>query len=308
MTKGNRDNGMPICVIFNPQAGKRRARRRLARFLDVWRSRVDLWPTEYSGHGVELGRRAAESNYSIVAAAGGDGTAHDVANGILAVERRNFTFAVIPIGSANDYAFSVRAEFGASVLDDASGALVDVGFARLADGRHQYFLECLGLGLNGMVTLESRKIQRLQGPLLYGLAAWRAMRSDPVSQLRVRWDDGPMIESASMLMSVLVGRREGAFQLAPQAKLGDGKFNYVHALGMGRLEVMSWLPRLFLWGPPAEHPKVQQGNCRKVFIESERPLTIHTDGEMFCTPDDAVRRVHIELLSERLRVKVCPPD
>ena len=72
-----------ICVIFNPAAGRSRARQRLESMSTGWLSKAELWPTERRGHAEELGRRAAASGFEIVAAAGGDGTVHEVANGVL---------------------------------------------------------------------------------------------------------------------------------------------------------------------------------------------------------------------------------
>jgi diacylglycerol kinase (ATP) len=296
-----------ICVIFNPQAGRRRARKRLSRFLQTWQNRVEFWPTEFAGHGTELGRRAGDAGFSIVAAAGGDGTAHDVANGLLASDRQESTFAVVPIGSANDYAFSLRQQFGPSQLDDEVSALVDVGTVRAAQGQERYFIEAIGLGLNGQVTLESRKIHRLQGPFLYGLAAWRAVSRYPIANMSVQWDEHAPTDSRTMLLSVLLGAREGNFKLAPAAKLDDGLFDYVHARVLGRWEVARILPRLYFHGPPEGHPQITAGKCKVGKIHSDTALTIHVDGEMFCTPEDAVQDVEVRIIPGRLRVKLCPP-
>ena len=169
-----------LCVIFNPTAGKRRARRRLEHLRAGWGERVDFWPTERAGHAAELAQQAAHAGYRVVAAAGGDGTAHEVLNGLMIAGRADVHFSIIPIGSANDDAHRLG-------LDSANGKppatrAVDVGRVRAPDGRLQYFGCNLGLGLNGAVTWESRRIRRLQGMALYGLAAVR--RSTTISAVR----------------------------------------------------------------------------------------------------------------------------
>src|SRR6266702_1895670 len=103
-------HGMPrhdVCVIFNPTAGKNRARRRLERLRAAWAGHADFWPTDRSGHARELARAAAMTGYRVVAAAGGDGTAHEVLNGLMSAGRAEVHFSIIPIGSANDYAHSL---------------------------------------------------------------------------------------------------------------------------------------------------------------------------------------------------------
>src|SRR5262245_65287306 len=164
-------NGDDLCVIFNPAAGKQRAARRLEKLRRNWGAHVAFRPTRKAGDAVELARQAALAGFNIVAAAGGDGTVHEVANGLLQAQRPGVRFGILPIGSANDYAYSV--------IKHAKGAstpqAVDVGRVCSPDGRERYFVCCLGLGLNGMVTLESRRIQGLQGMALYGLATLRAL-------------------------------------------------------------------------------------------------------------------------------------
>ncbi len=146
---------MDTCVIYNSVAGRHRARERMRRFKETWTGKVVFRPTERRGHGIDLAREAALEGFATVAAAGGDGTAHEVATGLLNSQRTDVTFAVIPLGSANDYAHSVRHQFGAMSLREPCGNLLDVGLARTPDGREFHFFESLGTGLSAQVTLES---------------------------------------------------------------------------------------------------------------------------------------------------------
>jgi diacylglycerol kinase family enzyme len=290
-----------LCVIFNPAAGKHRARRRLDRLRAGWGERVDFWPTERSGHAADLARQAALAGYRVVAAAGGDGTAHEVLNGLMAAARPEVRFSIIPIGSANDYAHSLGLD-----RDDGQAPqqrAVDVGRVRSPDGREQFFGCNFGLGLNGAVTWESRHVRRLQGMALYGLATLRALRYHfRTPRMIFRIDEEPPWQSPTLLFSILLGRREGGFVLAPRAEVDDGWFDYIHAANLSRWEVLQFLPWIALFGPPEKYPKVRQGRCRRVVLQSEAPLIVHTDGEFFCLPSHDVRELHIDLLPGALTV------
>ncbi len=303
-----------LCVIFNPAAGRRRALGRLERLRRAWGSGIDIMPTGAPGHAEELALQMANSGYRIVAAAGGDGTVHEVANGILRAARPEVCFGVVPIGSANDYAHSLEYAGRGAGRDPAgpdNGILtVDVGRVRAPAkppnaGRQRYFVCCLGLGLNGAVTLESRRIRRLQGLALYGLATLRALWyhfACPGMELTI---DGQHLGCLPTLMlSVLLGRREGGFVLAPEAKLDDGWMEFVHAGELSRFEVLRYLPRLALFGPPHGHPKLRLGRCRTINLRSQSPLTVHVDGEFFCRPEDNVRELEIEVLPASLKVNL----
>lgn len=289
-----------LCVIFNPAAGKGQAGRRLAKLRRLWGTRVDFQPTERAGHALDLAHRAALDGFPIVAAAGGDGTVHDVANGLLRAKQPLTQFAILPIGSANDYHASLRME---PIPNGQTGRTVDVGLVREPGGREKYFVCCLGLGLNGAVTMESRKIKRLQGVALYGLATLRALWYHyRTPQMEVTIDDQATTDLRTLMLSVLVGRREGGFVLAPAAKLSDGWLDYVHAGNLSRFDVLKFLPRLALTGPPRDYPKVTQGRCRKLQLTSEAPLVVHVDGEFFCLPEDGIRSLEIEVVPAALKI------
>lgn len=294
-----------LCVIFNPAAGKGQAARRLAKLRQFWGPRAVFQPTEAQGHGIELARQAALEGFRVVAAAGGDGTVHEVANGLLLSRCPDVRFGIIPIGSANDYYASLEME-----ASSANPRIVDVGIVRAVEWqagkpavRERFFVCCLGLGLNGCVTLESRKIKRLQGIALYGLATLRALwyhYACPAMQLQI--DDFHASKGPTLMLSVLVGRREGGFVLAPKAQLSDGWLDYVHTGELSRWEVIKLLPRLAISGPPESYPKIGQGRCRRLRLTSEKPLVAHMDGEFFCKPEDGVLGLEIEIVPGALRI------
>jgi diacylglycerol kinase (ATP) len=298
---------MRACVIFNPAAGRRRSRRRLQKFHDRWKSFAELWPMEFRGHGAPLARAACEQGFKIIAAAGGDGTVHEVANGLLQAGAQGATMAVVPIGSANDYAYSLARQFGESTLDDDSGVMVDVGVATTSPGNERFFVESLGLGFSAQVTLESQRIGRLQGKALYTLAVCRALRNLRSTELSLAYDEDPPVTSRVLMLSAMLGRREGGFVLAPGAELNDGLFDVIKAAPLSRWRVLGQLPRIALAGLQSNHPQISQRRCRTLHVQSAAPLVIHTDGEILATAADDVHTLAIRVLPSRLRVKLCRP-
>jgi diacylglycerol kinase family enzyme len=294
-----------VCVIFNPVAGRGLAARRLDSLRRALAGRADFQATHGPGHAEELALRAAEEGFPLVGAAGGDGTLHEVANGLLRADRPDTGLAVFPIGSANDYAFTLGLEPGWWERPHAAVELlpVDVGLAIAPDGRQRHFMNALGLGLNGAVNLESRRIRRLRGLARYGCAMVRAMFRHYTHPLTTVTLDGKERRVPTLALSVALGRREGNFLLAPDAELDDGLFDYLHAGPVSRLELLRYVPAMISGGLPADHPRLWRGRCRQVLLTSEAPLTVHIDGEFFTLPEQDVRSLEVRILPARLRVQ-----
>jgi len=300
---------MDTCVIYNSAAGRHRAKQRIRRFKEAWAGKVVFRATERRGHGIDLACEAALEGFATVAAAGGDGTAHEVATGLVKSQRTDVTFAVIPLGSANDYAHSVKQQFGAMSLREPCGNLLDVGLMRTPDGHEVHFFESLGTGLSAQVTLESNAMPWLQGRLLYGVAACRVLaRMDRPTLFSIS-ENGRAAETyPTLLVSVMLGRREGGFALTPEARLDDGLFDVFHARRLNRWQALGILLGCAIRGVPQSHPEVHVSQCRTLQVRSERPLTVHADGEIEVRPADGIHELTIEILPHRLRVKMCDPD
>jgi diacylglycerol kinase family enzyme len=239
-----------------------------------------------------------------VVAAGGDGTVHEVANGLLTANHSAVTLGIWPLGSSNDYAFSL----GLDTWWQARGVGVplqtrslDVGTIRGA-GRKQFYVNCAGVGFNGLVALESRGIRWLRGIPLYALAFLRAMLWHfRTPTLTVRFDGAETIRP-TLALTVNIGKKEGGFPITLAAKLDDGQFDYLHVADVKRWELVRYLPGLIFGKLPTDHPKIITGTTQTVNVFGQTPLCVHADGEFFCQPEDGVTDITFETHPGRLRV------
>jgi diacylglycerol kinase family enzyme len=244
----------------------------------------------------------------VIGAAGGDGTIHEVTNGLLRAAQNQVALAVFPIGSANDYAHSLGLSsewwLNQDLLEEAR--LVDIGIVRTADGRERFFINGIGFGFNGAVTMESERIHGLQGVLLYTTALVRALWlhfNRPVVTVTM---DGKPRRTPTVALSVAIGQREGNFKLAPHAVVDDGLFDYLHVGPVARWEVLRYAPGMITGNLPTDHPLLWMGRCREVHVQSEAPLPVHLDGEMLCRPQDGICEFDIKILPQRLSIRGCP--
>ena len=292
------------CVIYNPVAGRGRAGRRLESLRRTLGDRAEFQPTHSPQHAEDLAFTAAKSGFSVIGAAGGDGTVHEVANGILRSGQDDVALAVFPVGSANDYAYSLGLPpewwLQEGSLDQSRP--VDIGLVHTSCGKVRHFVNGIGFGFNGAVTMESERIHLLQGVLLYTTALLRALCFRfKFPRLRITMD-GKIRDEPTLAFSVAIGQREGNFKLAPRAVVDDGLFDYLHVGPVARWEVLRYAPGMITGNLPTDHPAIQMGHCKEVSVRSDVPLPVHLDGEMLCRPDDGVREFEIKILPLRLRI------
>jgi YegS/Rv2252/BmrU family lipid kinase len=265
----------------------------------------DLAQTRGPGHATELARQAAVEGYERLVAVGGDGTLHEVANGLLRSGRETTTsLGIIPSGSGNDFAGSLgipRDPVAASDrLKNGSPRLVDAGLVT-TDGASRFFINNVGLGLDAEVTIASTRVRRLRGLPLY---LWSAL---PVIAFG-RWPyllrfsmNGNQYQQVVTLLTVANGTRVGGgFYLTPQAQVDDGLFDICYAAGLSKLETLRLLPRA-IKGTHLDHPAVTTARSESIEIVAEGGVPAYVDGEVLCVNG---RRFMLKVLPAALQVWV----
>ena len=292
-----------VCVIFNARAGRGGAAQRLRHLQRVLGPRAEFRATQKPGHATDLAREAAQKGFPYIGAAGGDGTVHQVATGLLQAGRPEATLAVFPIGSANDYAHSLELD-GRWWLREGNtveAAALDVGLVQAPDGRHRYFVNTIGIGFTGSVALDAEHVPlRGLGRDLIALLHTLCVRYR-CPQMTASFDGTTFCEP-TLIVSLGIGRRQGNFVVAPDALLDDGLFDYLHAGALSRWQLLRLLPAAVQGRPPTDEPQVRLGVCRRSTVDSEAALVAHIDGEIFCRPHENIHRLEVEILPGRLRV------
>jgi YegS/Rv2252/BmrU family lipid kinase len=298
-----------IKIILNPMADMGNAWRvaRDLRSITEQHGGIDWSGTVYPGHAIELARQAGEQGYDLVIAMGGDGTVHEVMNGLMQVpEDRRPVLGVVPVGSGNDFGHGISASTNPSeALNRAiNGApsTVDLGLMTDGHGRREYFDNTLGIGFGAIVTIRSHRLPLLRGFLMYLTAVIQTILLDhnPINmQIEV---DGKKMEESIIYLILCNGPREGGgFLVAPDAKIDDGILDYAIITNVSRPMMFRIVPEV-MKGTHGRFKQVTIDKCKKFTLTADRPLYIHADGEIFSGPGTDIRQVSFEILPNALKI------
>ncbi len=218
---------------------------------------VDIHITTSSVSAEEVAFQAVRDGCVYLIAAGGDGTIHEVVNGVMrcpAESRGHVAVGALPLGSGNDFVRSIGMtggirELRAMIRDEAVRA-IDLGLAVVTepDGgeKRVYFDNIASLGIGSAIV---EKVNRrpswlsasaaFHGAILSTLVTWRPQR------MRVRVDGGEWIDGAFQAVCIANGRFFGSgLGVAPDARLDDGRFEVVLIRDAGARDFVRFLPQL----------------------------------------------------------------
>jgi YegS/Rv2252/BmrU family lipid kinase len=303
--------GRRVKLIFNPHADRGRAwdiASSLQAIIEQYGG-AEWAATEYPTHATQLARQAAEAGFEVVAALGGDGTVHEVVNGLMQVRpKRRPLLAVVPIGSGNDFSsnLGLTAEVETAMHRAFAGQPrpIDVGVLRDETGRTEYWNNTLGIGFDAAVTIHSYKITRLQGFSMYLWAVIQTiLRNHNAPRMTVETDQETFEQEALMLVLCNGPREGGGFYVAPEARPDDGLLQYVMIERVSRPMMFRLIPEV-MKGTHARFRQVRMGSFRRLKLESAQPLPIHTDGEIFAGFTSPVRSIEVEIIPGELQVLV----
>lgn len=296
-----------LLVVLNPTSGAgegRRVRAEVERELQRRGLDYTLIQTEGPGHATELAARATRNGVPIVAAVGGDGTIHEIANGILDVGAGGTALAMIPVGRGNDF---VKVIAGATprrlAYDTLAGGVcmaVDVGRVEWAGGG-RWFVNAMGTGIDVEVVRQIARTRNLPAGLVYIVGLVKALARFRGIPLRVTVD-GVTFERKLMMLAVTNGRCVGgSFRLSPTASPDDGALNVCAIDEVGLWGAARVVPRV-LRGTHMQSPVVHMLEARNgVTIETTdgKPIFLQLDGELH---EPGAAWAHVAISPRRLQV------
>jgi diacylglycerol kinase (ATP) len=292
-----------IFVIVNPRAGKGRGARLVRPVVSALAAQgaeVEHALTTKPGEESDLAQRALALGFRTLVAVGGDGTWSHVGNAILH-SGQPAALGLVAGGTGCDLAKSL----GIPAQDPVAAAnVVLAGHTRRIDvGRigTRYFLNIAGFGYDVAVLEDSWKVSWLQGAPVYIYCALRQIRNYPGFYVDVQ-AEGQTSGRQQLLMLIVANARffGGAFRIAPDAQLDDGRLDAVSFANVPSLARLTLMQRL-IQGTHIGATGVGLTRARNFKLCFDEPPAFETDGEWNRAPS---RELQIETLPGALSVLV----
>ncbi|EOT43401.1 MULTISPECIES: diacylglycerol kinase [Enterococcus] len=273
-------------VIYNPTSGKEATKRSLADILQVLEqagfeaSAFATTPEPNSAKNEAT--RAAKAGFDLIVAAGGDGTINEVVNGIAPLKKRP-KMAIIPAGTTNDYARALKIprdnlKAAAEVILKKQTIKMDIGQAR-----ENYFINIAAGGHLTELTYDvPSELKSIFGYLAYlAKGAELLPRVKPI-KMHLKYDEGEYKGNASMFFLALTNSVGGFEQIAPDAKLDDGKFSLIIVKTANIFEIVHLVALMLNGGKHINDKRIIYTKTSHLEVDTigeKNQLMINLDGE-----------------------------
>ena len=286
----------PLVLIANPNAGRGTVDKALPRIESVLADKnlsYRIVRTTHPGHATEAARQALRDGERYLVAVGGDGTVHEVVNGMFTGGRplaADAVLGVVAAGSGCDFVRSVGlpgdAAQAAEHLAGDRVRLIDVGQVTVTSGAEQitrYFANIAEAGLGGAVVARAAglKAGRLLGGARYAAGFWLTLpRFRPAA---VRLDANGQYYAWRAFNVVVANCRfyGGGMQISPNSDPSDCLLDILVMTGP-KSDSFTTLPKVYS-GAHLPHRNIAEIQAAQLSIEAEPDLPVEADGELLGT-------------------------
>ncbi len=268
--------------IVNPVSGNGRGKRIWPRIEAELKRKGVAYSvnfTERKGHAMELASGlVSQPGLRAIVAVGGDGTAHEVVNGLM---DKSVPFGYIPSGSGNDFA---RAE---GIPIDPLKALKRIFLHRpyfidTAEINGQRMIGSLGIGFDGQVAqaVNHSKWKAHLGKLSYIWGFSHVLRHFQPQQVSVSIDGKTNTYKGVWLIAITnIPNYGGGMKICPDARWDDGQLDICVVHGISRGKLLALFPSVFR-GSHIRYSAVTMKRGKEIHVTSEKPMIVHADGEI----------------------------
>jgi YegS/Rv2252/BmrU family lipid kinase len=285
-----------LTVIVNPHAGRRRVAQEIPNLEKALADRglpYALEVTRGPGDATRIAREALEGGGRFLVAVGGDGTVHEVVNGMFRDGEPIVSDPVLGIVAAGSGCDLVRT-FGLPGDTTRSCAhlagdnvyrfdVIKVTYTD-AEGNDatRYCANITEAGLGASVAARAARMPARLGRSRYFVAFWRELPGFKLAQVRVRADKKTYEGPACQVVIANCQFYGGGMRISPRSYPGDGVLDALVFLGP-KSDAFTLLPKVYK-GDHLPHDRIKELRARiGVKVEADRPLAIEADGEVLGT-------------------------
>jgi diacylglycerol kinase (ATP) len=276
-------------AIVNPAAGGGKSAKLAGPALSGLRKKglhIDVIASTGPGHAVQLAREAYAQGYRKFLAVGGDGTAHEIINGVLAKNpaAQRIALGFLPLGTGNSFLRDFTDKGAEASLDALlANRTRPVDLIRLAHASGEiYSFNILSLGFTADVGVLTNRAFKALGHLGYLLGVLVRLAQLKRRAFVLRSDQETEWDTRRSLFLTFSNSKYtgGTMLIAPHADPCDGLIEFVRWGPIGRVGLLRMLPRLYD-GTHISHPLASRKAVRHVEFRIPVPVDVLIDGETF---------------------------
>jgi diacylglycerol kinase (ATP) len=284
----------PLVLIANPRAGRGKVDAALPRVERVLRDEgldYRIVRTTHPGHATEAARDALRNGERFLVAAGGDGTVHEVVNGMIlngTATAPDAVLGVVAAGSGCDFVrtFGLPGDAGpaASRLAGDRVRVIDVGIVTCTyedAERTRYFVNIAEAGLGGAVVARTARLGRFLGAARYASGFWLTLPGFRPAPVRLDADGQASTWRAFNVVVANCSFYGGGMRISPKSDPGDGLLDVLVMTGP-KSDAFSTLPKVYR-GTHLPHRNIAELRAGRIRLDSGRPFPVEADGEIVGT-------------------------
>ncbi len=266
---------MMINIIANKTSGKGRGVKNIKKIVDYCnKNGVDyaLYFTHRKGHATEITRELTKNGGTIVAL-GGDGTFHEVLNGI--VDFENTTLGFIPSGRGNDFARTLGAKLNPieALEDILRGETTRIDYIEVDDK-----LRCLNVCGTGLDVEVLKAVEGKTNSITYIIGLLNCLRKFDPYKIKVTVN-GEEHEYECIMIGACNGKAFGGnILVSPLSKIDDGVMDVIIITMPPDGKIFPIVPK-FIKGKHMDWDITHHFPCTEFTIEADYPIEL--DGEIY---------------------------
>ncbi|MAV70709.1 MAG: hypothetical protein CMG04_08285 [Candidatus Marinimicrobia bacterium] len=292
-----------LFMIVNPHGGLKKGLRILDKIKPIFNKKnikLKILETEYAGHAQKFSNELDFSGYDGICAIGGDGTMHEIINGILKrKDQKKLPIGLITGGTGNAFMHDLNClnpEHAAKRI--AKGFKRNIDVVKVQNKNDViYSFNIVSWGMSTDITKLAEKM-RIFGEQRYNMAAFIEILKNKKRLVKIIIEENTYVGDYALILACNTIHTGKAMKVAPLAQLNDGMIDLIIARKSSRLHLLRLFPKLFS-GDHIADQIVDYRQVKKFSIEPIINCELGIDGEILGnTP------INAEVLSSAIQVLV----
>lgn len=288
-------------LIVNPVSGYKKGHSIVEKIRGIFYEsniELDVAISTHKNHPFELANSTPLDNYDAICMAGGDGTFHEVINGILCREDgKRLPIGFIPAGTGNSLMHDLDAldpvEAVHKIIANKRGKL-DI-FKINANGQTIYGFNILGWGIPVSINILAEKMRWIGGQR-YNIASIIEVLKNQTQFVKIEID-GAHLEGEYGFFLVCNTKYTGnGMKMVPNAEIDDGYLNILIAKKSSRLKLLSLFGKVFK-GNHFDDPIIEHYRAKEFTLSSGTHDPLNIDGQ-----NVGFSPVHAQILPEQMDI------